>query len=203
MRWEKILLASMVSVSVSGCLTQNSLVSSGLVSAPLQDDASPAITMRRAGDLEKRGDWPGAFELYKAALKRKPTDKELLGAHAGFMKRRDVFLSQLEVEMLIAEAEWLKRQKVYQEAARGGVGQVSGEGRIIGIAESLAKTGEAALARNDIRLAKRALPFAVKLHPNSVTEAAHQKMLAQMKQGRVAKRQRQAGVSVNSSVAQK
>lgn len=203
MRRLKFLVISLAVVSASGCLTHTSLIRSGLVAGPVQDDASTAVTVSRATDLEKKGDWAGASEIYRFALGRKAKDKELLTAHAAFMKRRGTHLARLEVDMLIAQAQWLERQRIYEEAAQDNWNGRKAEERMAEVANTLARRGEEALGRNDLQLAKRAVPLAVKLQANPITLAAHQKWLERVKKGRTARQQRQAGATDKKEMAQK
>lgn len=202
MRRIKFVFVTLVMMGVSGCLTHSSLLSSGMVGGPLQDDASVAVTVSRATDLEKKDDWPGALEIYRFALSRNPKDKDLESAHAAFMKRRGAYLARLEVDMLIAQAQWLQKQRLYDEAAKGLEEGLKSEEKIAVIAKSLAGRGEEALARKDYRLAKRAIPQAVKLHSSPETESAYQKWIDWVKKARVAKGQRQATIAEKKNLAQ-
>lgn len=170
---------------------------------PVQDDASAAVTVSRAMDLEKRGDWSGASEIFRFALGRKSRDKELLTAQAAFMKRRGAYLARLEVDMLIAQAQWLEKQRIYDEAAQDNWNGRKAETRMAVVARALARKGEEALGRNDLRLAKRALPFAVKLHADPITLAAHKKWQERVKKGRMVKQQKEARRPVKKEMAQK
>ena len=69
-----VLIASIV-LLFGGCAS-NPFGHSGKHGA-LKDDASAEVTILRAKEMEKKGDWSGATVLYRAAVDRKPDDKAL------------------------------------------------------------------------------------------------------------------------------
>lgn len=145
-------------------------------------------TVNQATDLARRGQWQQALERYDQALSRLPDGKILQTGHAQLLRQQAARLDELELDLLIARGEGLlhllpvytDRANVDPRSWRAQRELRSAQESAERIAIELTQRGRTALEQRDLNLARRSLPLALRLHPNSETKQANQDLLRRL-----------------------
>ncbi len=132
--------------------------------------------------LEQQGQWYQAQQAYRQALQRLPESEKLQAAAQVLGIKQKDRVARLEVDLLIAQGEWLKQNLVIRnelaliastnwlkESQRGELQKRSRK-----LAAELGRHGRLALEQGALARAEQLLSFAMQLHPSeSIAEAQH------------------------------
>lgn len=127
-----------------------------------------------------QGKWSNVFTQYDLALSRLPPSEELQSNRAKLWAEYQRQKSQLEFELMITRAQWLKQslelvQSNYQLDISGDLAQQAAQWRTEAdrLVEQLTIHGNAALIAKNIPLAQRIIPLALQLSNNTQLQQAN------------------------------
>lgn len=135
------------------------------------------------------GEWGAAFDLYRDALSRVPDSTLLRQGQQQLVERHAKYAAMLDLDRLIAKGEWTLKDLELSKLAEARhpnswLGPYS-LNRKIGhaheIARDLAEHGRRALEQNDLTVAKRVLPLALRLSNTSEIEALNARLQDMLK----------------------
>lgn len=140
--------------------------------------------VREAERLVKRGQWEAALDSYQQALRNYPDGQRLQQGFKALKHQQEVRLDELQLELTLARAKALEQHlPVLNDIVEVSANDWQASHNLrkhrreaADITRRLTVIGASALDRGDIALAKRTLPIASRLHPNSETEAANQRL---------------------------
>lgn len=138
-------------------------------------------------------DWHTALALYQEALSRLPNSEILQQGQQQLLQRQEESLARLELDQLIAQAEWMSKDLLISKKAASTdpdgwfvqykLGRKEAEAQDLAI--ELAEHGRRALGLRDLALAKRILPLAMSLYAAPEIEAANRRLQELLKEDEI------------------
>jgi len=156
------------------------------------------LMLTQGKKLEQAGQWYQAQKKYRQALKHLPESEKLQAAEQAVRLKKNERASELEIDLLIVQGEWLKQNLVirdelamisatnwFKESQRANLQKRSRK-----LAAELGRQGRLALERGALARADQILLFAMELHPSEAIEEAKNGLLKQ--QQAIADKQQQS-----------
>lgn len=143
-------------------------------------DTFEGRTISEAQRLTREEQWQQALDTYNEGLSKLPDSQAIDKARTRFLRQRKEYLRQLDIKLLISQAQYLSRDQPLREE----IAQVDPHDRKAGrrlkqqnkdvkqAAQELVQCGQSALDQQDTYLAYRCLSLANRLDPNETTQEA-------------------------------
>ena len=141
-------------------------------------------TLARVKSSVEQGDWKTAIDIYDDALDRLPKSSIVFREYESFKELKQRYIYELEIQALVTRAGSLEkilqiRQSIseldpYSYMKKIKLSLLNSE--IESIAYELLEHGVKALEDNEISIAKRTLPLALRLHESKEIKAANRRL---------------------------
>ncbi len=165
-----------------------------------QAAAYEQLVLIKGENLEQQGQWYLAKREYRQALKNLPDSAKLKAVDQALSRKQEKRVAELELDLLIAQGEWLKQNLVIQkELALITPGNWLKESRretlqkkSEKLAEELGREGKLAVERGELQRADQVLNAAMQLHPGAAIEETKKALVK--KQETMASKQQQSRI---------